>query len=330
MGRASHSRRVVQAMAQICRPSRSGNLDRSRQRRGMELLDDYFVPNSAFPDTYFRRRFRMERHLFNKIMIAVCNHDSYFVQKKDAFGAMGLLPEQKITVALRMLAYGTSADQVDKITRMGKSTILESLMRFCGAIESIYTAEYLRKPTNMDLERLLKKAEMRGFPGMIGSIDCMHWTWKNCPSAWQGAYGDRKGAKSIILEAADVNADVTWPQALELAIPHGPGARVSTFTRACPRLSLSTGPRALVLSPVPRACAHAGLALKQDKNAQTPIIFITFPTEPEASELPKGLVLGRDGEIHIRITPLGDVGSYNPPPLGARRPRRHTTARVRF
>ena len=78
------------------------------------------------------------------------------------------------------------------IARMGKSTILESLMRFCGAIESIYTAEYLRKPTNMDLERLLKKAEMRGFPGMIGSIDCMHWTWKNCPSAWQGAYGDRK------------------------------------------------------------------------------------------------------------------------------------------
>ena len=88
----------------------------------MELLD-YFVPNSAFPDTYFRRRFGMERHLFNKIMIAVCNHDSYFVQKKNAFGAMGLLPEQKITAALQMLAYGASADQVDEITRMRKSTI---------------------------------------------------------------------------------------------------------------------------------------------------------------------------------------------------------------
>ncbi|RXH96416.1 hypothetical protein DVH24_008920, partial [Malus domestica] len=34
------------------------------------------------------------------------------------------------------------------------------------------------------------------------------------------------------------------------------------------------------------------------------------PTEPEASELPKDLVLGRDGNIHIRITPLGDTGSY--------------------
>ncbi|XP_068331517.1 uncharacterized protein [Pyrus communis] len=125
-------------------------------------------------------------------MIVVCNHDSYFVQKKDAFSVMGFLPQQKIIVALRMHAYRAFAGQVDEITRMGKSTILESLMRFCGAIESIYTAKYLRKPTNMDLQRLLKKAEMRGFPRMIGSIDCMHWTWKNCPSAWQGTHGDKK------------------------------------------------------------------------------------------------------------------------------------------
>ncbi|XP_070678045.1 uncharacterized protein [Malus domestica] len=84
---------------------------------------------------------------------------------------MGHLPEQKITAALRMLAYGASADQVDEIARMRKLTILESLMRFCGAIESIYTAEYLQKPTHIDLERLLKKAEIRGLPGMIESID---------------------------------------------------------------------------------------------------------------------------------------------------------------
>ena len=43
------------------------------------------------------------------------------------------------------------------------------------------------------------------------------------------------------------------------------------------------------------------------------------PTEPEASELPKGLVLGRDGNIHIRITPLGDVGSHSHDPLSQQR-----------
>ncbi|KAI5355450.1 hypothetical protein L3X38_008345 [Prunus dulcis] len=43
---------------------------------------------------------------------------------------------------------------------------------------------------------------------MIGSIDCMHWQWKNCPTAWQGEYGNRKGQKSIILEA--VASFDTW------------------------------------------------------------------------------------------------------------------------
>ncbi|RXH87654.1 hypothetical protein DVH24_034554 [Malus domestica] len=38
------------------------------------------------------------------------------------------------------------------------------------------------------------------------------------------------------------------------------------------------------------------------------------PTEPEANELPKGIVLGRDENIHLRITPLGDVECYS---LGA-------------
>ncbi|KAM0977363.1 hypothetical protein ACFX13_020484 [Malus domestica] len=80
--------------------------------------------------------------------------------KNDAFGDMSLIPEQKITVALRMLTYGVSTDQVDEIARMGKSNILKSLMRCCGAIESIYTVEYLRRPTNMDLQRLMKKGEM--------------------------------------------------------------------------------------------------------------------------------------------------------------------------
>ncbi|KAM1293876.1 hypothetical protein ACFX2H_013874 [Malus domestica] len=116
MARASHSRRVIQTVAQICKPSRSRNLDRSRQQWGEKLLDDYFVYNSAFLDMYFRCRFRMERHLFNRIMTDVCNHDSYFVQKNDACGVMGLLPKQKITAALQMLASSMHNDrQIDLI-----------------------------------------------------------------------------------------------------------------------------------------------------------------------------------------------------------------------
>ncbi|CAL8097586.1 unnamed protein product [Prunus armeniaca] len=183
------------------REGRASNVDRHRHCRGKNLLEDYFIPQSLYSDVHFRARYRMQPHLFNKVMHDICNYDDYFVQKKNCAGDLGLLPEQKFTAVIRMLAYGSSADQVDEIARMGKSTILESLVRFCDAMENLYTMDYLRRPTPRDLQRLLQKAKSRGFPGMIGSIDCMHWQWKNCPSPWQGNYGNRKGHKSIILEA---------------------------------------------------------------------------------------------------------------------------------
>ncbi|XP_021825917.1 uncharacterized protein LOC110766830 [Prunus avium] len=83
---------------------------------------------------------------------------------KNCVGNLGLLPEHKFTAVIRMLAYGSSADQVYEIARMGKSTTLKSLVRFCDAVETLYTRDYLRRPTPRDLQRLLQKAEARGFP----------------------------------------------------------------------------------------------------------------------------------------------------------------------
>ncbi|XP_071740883.1 uncharacterized protein [Rutidosis leptorrhynchoides] len=47
-----------------------------------------------------------------------------------------------------------------------------------------------------------KHEELHGFPGMLGSIDCMHWAWEKCPNAWKGHFtrGDH-GYPTIMLEA---------------------------------------------------------------------------------------------------------------------------------
>lgn len=135
----------------------------------------------------------MQKHVFQHIMEDLCNLDSFWRQKPDATGKMGLLPEQKMTAALRMLVYGVAADQYDEITRMRVSTMLKCLKKFCGQVESLYSGWFLRAPNTADLHRLVNRGQCRSFSGMIESIDCMHWAWKNCPTAWAGSYSGRKG-----------------------------------------------------------------------------------------------------------------------------------------
>lgn len=74
-----------------------------------------------------------------------------------------------------MLSYGMTVDIVDEYLRMGESTCLESMYRFCQAVIVVFGQYYCRKPTIEDTWRLLSINKSRGFPGMIGIIDCMHW-----------------------------------------------------------------------------------------------------------------------------------------------------------
>nr|XP_017256407.1 PREDICTED: putative nuclease HARBI1 [Daucus carota subsp. sativus] len=176
-------------------------IDRNREDGHNRLYHDYFSDTPTYTETQFRRRFRMRRPLFLRIEEAITAHDTYFIQRIDAVGARGLSSLQKMTAAVRMLAYGTAADAVDDYVRIGESTAIESLKRFVKAVVEIFGPEYLRRPNDADVARLLAENEERGFPGMLGSIDCMHWKWKNCPTGWQGMYTGHVHEPTIILEA---------------------------------------------------------------------------------------------------------------------------------
>uniref|UniRef100_A0A0D3DAI3 DDE Tnp4 domain-containing protein n=1 Tax=Brassica oleracea var. oleracea TaxID=109376 RepID=A0A0D3DAI3_BRAOL len=125
----------------------------------------------------------------------------FFSQKKDVTGRLGLSALQKCTAAIRVLAYGYALDAVDEYLRLGATTARLCVENFVEAIINLFGDEYLRRPTPADLQRLLHIGELRGFPGMIGSIDCMHWEWKNCPTAWKDQYSRGSGKPTIVLEA---------------------------------------------------------------------------------------------------------------------------------
>lgn len=143
----------------------------------------------------------MSRNLFLRITDAIKTHDAYFTQRSDGVGRLGLSTNQKATAALRMLAYALPADATDEYIKIGESTTIQCMQRFCRAVVEVFAEQYLRSPTTNDIARLLYIGERRGFPGMLGSLDCMHWMWKNCYTAWAGQYTGRSGSPTIILEA---------------------------------------------------------------------------------------------------------------------------------
>jgi hypothetical protein len=94
-----------------------------------------------------------------------------------------------------------AADVCDEYCRLGESTALVAMKKWVVAIRGCFEAQYLRQPTRADLERQVQINTNRGLPSMFKSLDCMHWTWKNCPVVWQGQFQDKNKNRSIILEA---------------------------------------------------------------------------------------------------------------------------------
>lgn len=112
---------------------------------------------------------------------------------------------------MRMLAYGTLADLQDEYLKIKESIAVEALGEFCTTVIRFYSDVYLKHPTVGDVKNLLQLQERQHeFPGMFGSIDCMHQGWKNCPVALKAQYQNRKKEAAIILEAVASHDSWIW------------------------------------------------------------------------------------------------------------------------
>ena len=93
---------------------------------------------------------------------------------------------------------------------MGESQAIKCVKRFAVGIVQVFGPEYLRAPNAQDIARLLEYNKARRFPVMLGSIDCMHWSWKNCPAAWHGQFQWHKKDSTIILESVADHETWIW------------------------------------------------------------------------------------------------------------------------
>ncbi|XP_071694819.1 uncharacterized protein [Rutidosis leptorrhynchoides] len=143
----------------------------SRDREGTteRLHRDYFAEQPTFPDFKFKRRYRMEPQLFERIIAGIrdCTINplpaqfAYFRHAYDATGRQSFNIYQKCTSALRQLVYGTTGDTRDEYLHMSEQTSLKCLDNFFLCVTDLYQDVYLRKPNARDIQRIYETHETR-------------------------------------------------------------------------------------------------------------------------------------------------------------------------
>ncbi|XP_010667172.1 uncharacterized protein LOC104884249 [Beta vulgaris subsp. vulgaris] len=193
--------KVYAMLTQVPRAPRQ-QVDRNRVDAHTRLWNDYFADTTLYPPRLFCRRFRMQKHVFLRIVETLTNKNTFFQQRSDATRRLGASALLKCTSAtIRLLAYATSTDLVDDDLKISGSLDRDSLQHFVEGVVAEFGDENLRRLNDTDLTRLLYVGEEQGFSRMMGSIGCMHWRWKNCPLQFKGFYSGRAGKPALILEA---------------------------------------------------------------------------------------------------------------------------------
>jgi hypothetical protein len=178
-------------------------IERHRDQANVVLMRDYFDDVPKFGPVHFRQRFRMSQRLFLKIVSDIEANFEYFQPRMDAMGKNSFTAIQKCTAAIKLLATGNPPDNFDEYLCMAARTSRECLTHFCEAVSHLYGREFLRRPTAHDVAVLqARHEEKHHIPGMLGSLDCTHIVWRNCPRHLKGQYtrGDHK-VPTIMIEA---------------------------------------------------------------------------------------------------------------------------------
>lgn len=161
---------------------------------------DFLGENTLFSGSQFKIFFRLSRTRFQAILEAVGKQDLDFYKPNLNKGPS---LEARLLLPLKTNAYGVAAHTFCDYFQMSFDMGMQCMKQFDSFMAKEFAAEFLRKPTKKDLQEIVKLHEaIHGVPGMLGSLDCMHVNWKNCPKAWEGSFKKGQGKpNTIVLEA---------------------------------------------------------------------------------------------------------------------------------
>ncbi|GKD41236.1 protein translocase subunit SecA2, chloroplastic isoform X1 [Tanacetum coccineum] len=145
---------VIQASTPTIQKYQRSYMPRDRYGAHDRLVLAYFAKKPFYNAYLFRKRFRMNRSLFTRIVRDLSANCPYFQEGCDAVGKAGISALVKCTSAIRQLAYAAVPDSLDEYLQIGEKTSRDCLMHFCNGVIELYGEEYLRRPTQTDVEKL--------------------------------------------------------------------------------------------------------------------------------------------------------------------------------
>lgn len=200
---------------------RRSNLQHERAK--LAIQEDYFSPTPVFNDKQYERIYRVTKGMTQNMLNICAITDPFFTSIQDVSGRYNIGPIVKILMALKLVAYGCSPTAFQDYFQMSETTGRQCLKKFSNIVSSDESLRSVfgRRMTRADARRIsAMHKQQHGIAGMIGSLDCTHVFWKNCPVAWQGSQTGKEKKPTIVLEAfADYNLwfwhhSFGWPGSL--------------------------------------------------------------------------------------------------------------------
>jgi hypothetical protein len=124
--------------------------------------------------------------------------DGFEVMKRANISSHG-----KVLSKLKYLSYSCSVNTFCDYFQVGESTAMKAVKVFIKELSnSPLLVECFGVMPPTDARRVeCYHRDVHGVAGMIGSLDCSHSVWGNCPVAHHGQYQGKEGKPTLVVEA---------------------------------------------------------------------------------------------------------------------------------
>lgn len=145
----------------------------------------------------FRNRFTVPYQLYTQLLSLA---ERWFPQpRKDCCGREIPPISLKLLGTLRMLGKGCSWDLLYELSGVSAEVHRRWTLKFIEKFSKEMYPVYVHGPRNSEeLEEVTGLYSASGFPGCVGSTDCVHIRWEMCPSVWSSAFRNGKHSYASI------------------------------------------------------------------------------------------------------------------------------------